>query len=83
MKEIAKRASFEPLCVKLSLSVWPVLVRKKKRQEENSQAVYISGICGATPSGRIPTKLGTCVRLTDVIKRDHRYNLRGFGAVRC
>jgi len=26
-------ASFEPLCVKLSLAVWPVRVRKKKRQE--------------------------------------------------
>jgi len=25
-------AYFEPLCVKLSLSVWPVQVRKKKRQ---------------------------------------------------
>jgi len=42
-------------------------------------------MCGATPSGRIPTKLGICVRLTDVIKRAqfHCYNLRGFGAVRC
>jgi len=29
--------------------------------------------------------VGTCVRLTDVIKRAqfHRYNLRGFGAVMC
>jgi len=42
-------------------------------------------MCGVTPSGWIPTKLGTCVRLTDVIKHTkfHRYNLRGFGAVRC
>ena len=26
-------ASFEPLCVKLSLSVWPVQVRKKKKRQ--------------------------------------------------
>jgi len=40
-------------------------------------------MCGATPSERIPTKLGTCVRLTDVIKlaEFHHFNLRGFGAV--
>jgi len=58
--------------------------RKKGRKEEKSQ-VYISHMCGATPSGRIPTKLGTCDCLTDVIKcpKFHRYNLRGFGAVRC
>jgi len=50
-----------------------------------SQEEYISRVCGATPSGRIPTTLGTCVRLTDEIKRAqfHRYNLRGFLAVRC
>jgi len=29
---LRQTASFEPLCVKLSLSVWPVQVRKKKRQ---------------------------------------------------
>jgi len=42
-------------------------------------------MCGVTPSGWTPTKLGKCVWLTDVIKRAifHRYNLRGFGAVRC
>jgi len=87
---LRQTASFEPLCVKLSLSVWPVQVRKKNkrqegRKEEKLQKVYISRMRGATPSGRIPTKLGTCVRLTDVIKRTklHRYNLRGFGAVRC
>jgi len=51
-------ASFEPFCVKLSLSVWPVQVRKKKkagrqegRKEEKSQEVYISRLRGATPSG--------------------------------
>jgi len=40
---------------------------------------------GATSSRRIPTKLGKCVRLTDVIKRAqlYRYNLRGFGDVKC
>jgi len=87
---LRQTASFEPLCVKLSLSVWPVHVRKKKgskagRQEEKSQEVYIWHMCGATPSGRIPTKLGTRVRLTDVNKRTkfHRYNLGDFGAVRC
>jgi len=52
---------------------WPVQVRKKKgrkegRKEEKSQEVYILSMRGATPSGRIPTKLGKCVRLTDVIK---------------
>jgi len=39
---LRQTASFEPLCVKLSLSVWPVQVRKKKgrkqgREEEKSQ----------------------------------------------
>jgi len=55
------------------------------RQEEKSQEVYFSRMRGATPSRRIPTKLGTCVHLTDVIKRAkfYRYILRGFGAVRC
>jgi len=59
--------------------------KKAGRKEENSQEVYISRMCGAIPSGQIPTKLGTCVCLPDVIKRAkfHRYNLRGFGAVRC
>jgi len=58
--------------------------KKEGWQEGRSQEVYISRMCGATPSKRIPTKLGACVRLTDVIKRAqfHRYNLRGFGAVR-
>jgi len=85
---LRQTASFEPLCVKLSLSVWPVQVRKKKkagRQEEKSQEMYISRMCRATPFGRIPTELGTCVRLPDVIKRAkfHRYNLRGFASVKC
>ena len=85
---LRQTASFEPLCVKSSLSVWSVQVRKKKRggrKEEKSQEVYISRMRGATPSGRIPTKLGKYVRLTDVIKlaRFHRYKFRGFGAVKC
>jgi len=69
--------------------LYPVQVSKEKRQEgrqeEKSQEVYISRMCGATPSGRILTKLGQCVRLLILIKRAkfHRYNLRGFGAVRC
>jgi len=29
---LRQTASFEPLCVTLSLSVWPLQVRKKKRQ---------------------------------------------------
>jgi len=81
-------ASFEQLCVKLSLSVWPVQVRKKKGSKasrKKSQEVYISRMRGATPSGWIQTKLGKCVRFTDVIKREkfHCYSLRGFGALRC
>jgi len=54
--------------VKLSLSVW---IRKKAVKQEGRKKLllYISRMCGATPSGRIPTKFGTCVRLTDVIKR--------------
>jgi len=72
--------------VNLSLSVWPKQVRKKEMQEDGkkSQEVYISRMRGATPSKRILTKLGNCVRLTEVIKRAqfHRYNMRGFGAVR-
>ena len=31
---LRQTASFEPLCVKLSLSVWPVQVRKKKGRKE-------------------------------------------------
>jgi len=86
---LRQTASFEPLCVNLSLSVWPVQVRKKKwregRKEEKSQEVYISRMHGAIPNGRILTKLSICVRLSDVIKRAkfRRYNLRGLGAVRC
>jgi len=85
-------APFELLCVKLSLSVWPVQMRKKKgrkagsgMKEEKSQKVYIPRMRGATPSSQIPTKLGKYVCLTNIIKREifHRYNLRGFGAVRC
>jgi len=47
----------------------------QKRQDgrKKSQEVYITRMCGATPSGRIPTKLGKCVRLTDVIKRAKFY----------
>jgi len=58
---------------------------KAGRQEDKSLEVYISRMGGATPSGQIPTKFGTCVHLTDIIKlaKFHRYNLRGFGAVRC
>jgi len=58
---------------------------KKGRKEEKSQEVFISCMFGATPSAQIPTKLGACVRLTDFIlhAKFHRYNLRGFGAVRC
>jgi len=75
--------------MKLSLSVWPVQVRKKEmqegRKEEKSQEVYISRMCGATSSGEILTKLGKCVRLSDVIKcaKFHSYNVRFFEAVRC
>ena len=59
--------------------------KKAGRKEEKSQEVYISRMRGATPSGRISTKLGKCVHLTDVIKRAkfHFYKSRGFGAVRC
>jgi len=67
----AKIASFEPLCVKLALSV-KKKGRKAGRQEgmkeEKSAEVYISRMRGATPSGRIPTKLTICVLLTDLIK---------------
>jgi len=59
--------------------------QEKDRKEEKAQEVYISGMREATPSGRIPTKLGNCFRLTDVIKRAHfhRYNMKRFGAVKC
>jgi len=52
----------------------------RKEGRMKSQEVYISRMRGATPSGRITTKLGRCVRVTDVIKRAmfHRYNLRVF-----
>jgi len=38
---LRQTASFEPLCVKLSLAVWPVQVRKKKAGRKKSQEVYI------------------------------------------
>jgi len=58
--------------------------KKAGRKEGKSQEAYISRMRGATPGGRIPTKLGKCVRINDLIKRAkfHRFNLRGFGAVR-
>jgi len=43
--------------------------KKAGDQEEEKELVYISLIRGATCSGRIWTKLGKCVYLTDVIKR--------------
>jgi len=60
--------------------------RQEGRQnEEKSQEVYTSRMREATPSGRIPTKVGKCFRLTDVIKHAqfHRYTLKCFWAVRC
>jgi len=42
--------------------------QEKKQEGKKSQEVHISRMRGATPSGRIGTKLGKCVRLTDVIK---------------
>jgi len=53
---------------------------KKTRKEEKSQEVYISRMRGATPGGRISTKHGKCVRLTDLIKRAkfHRYKYERF-----
>jgi len=64
-------ASFEPTCVKLSLLVWSLQVSKKqkKKKRQDTLVVYISRMRGATPSGRISTKLGKCVCLADVIKR--------------
>jgi len=58
---------------------------KDGRKEEKSQQVYNSRMCGATPSGWISTKSGTCVFRKDVIKRAkfHHYNLRAFGVVKC
>jgi len=35
--------------------------RQEGRKEDKLQEKYISRMCGATPSGRNPTKLGTCV----------------------
>jgi len=59
--------------------------KKAVKQKEKSQVVYISRMCGATPSARIPTKLGTYVQIADIIKnaKFHCYYLRGFGAVSC
>jgi len=57
---------------------------KKAGRMEKSQEVYISRMCGATRSSRIPTKLSTCVCLPDIITHAafHWYSLKGFGAVR-
>jgi len=52
---LRQTASFEPMCVKLSLSVW--IEKKAGRKEEKSQKVYISRMCGATPSGRMQPNL--------------------------
>jgi len=59
--------------------------QETKKAGRKSQEVYISRMCGATPSGRIPTKLGTCVCIPNVIKHAtfHRYILIGFRAVMC
>jgi len=58
---------------------------KRLEGRKKSQDVYISRMRVSTPSGRIPTKRGKYVRLTDIIKHTkfHHYNLRGFWAVRC
>jgi len=77
---LCQTASFKPLCsnLSLSLSVWSVQVRKTKKAGRKSHEVYISRTRGAIPSGRIPTKLGKCVRLTNIIKlaKFHRNNVR-------
>jgi len=61
--------------------------REKGRRagRNKSQEVYISHMRGATSRGLILTKQDKCVCLTDIIKRAkfYRYNLRGFGSVRC
>jgi len=73
------------VCEIISIRLAFAVRKKKGRKEEKSQEVYILRLRGATPSGRIPTNFGTYVRLTDVMKlaQFHRYNLRGFGTVRC
>jgi len=63
---LRQTTSFKPLCVKLSYSAYPGAQETKKHQEK-SQEVYISRMHGATPSGRIRTKLGEYVCLADVI----------------
>jgi len=75
----------EIISIRLACAGAQEIKRQEGKKKEKSQEVYISRMCGATPSGRTPTKLGNCVCLTDVIKRAklHRFNLRGFGAVRC
>jgi len=57
---------------------------ERKAGRKKSQEVYISHMRGATTSWQIPTKLGKCVRLTDVIKlaKFHLYNLIGLVVVR-
>jgi len=52
----------------------------RKAGRKKSQEVYISRMRVAISSGRIPTKLDKCVRLTDITKRAkfHRYNWRDF-----
>jgi len=81
---LCQTASFEPLCVKISIRLASARPKEKKltgRKED----VYISRMRAASRSGQISIKFGTCVRLADVIKRAQflRYNLRGFAAVRC
>jgi len=57
---------------------------RKKAGRKVTRIVYFTYVW-SDPSRRIPTKLGTGIRLTDVIKRAKFdcYNLRGFGTVRC
>jgi len=52
--------------------------RKAGRKKSHEKCIF--HVCG-----RITTRLGTCVRLTDIMKRAkfHSYRLRGFGALRC
>jgi len=77
---LRQTASFEPLCVKLSIHLTYAGVEEKKAGRKEGRKSHKKCIFqvmrGATTSGRIPTKLGKDVRLTDLIKRAR--DLNGF-----
>jgi len=65
--------------------IFHVCVERPLAEGRSTHVPHMYQVWLESSSRGIPTKLGTCVRLTDVIKRAKcpRYNFIGFGAARC